>query len=58
MDLESLNLRDKRNRFQVNRVDSVATGNHPPILNEHAATLVGYKEYSSGNGTTGDGMFL
>lgn len=59
MDLESLtNLRDKRNRFQVNRVDSVATGHHSPgspsggssgTVNS-GATLLAYKDY--GNGTT------
>lgn len=61
MDLESLtNLRDKRNRFQVNRVDSVATGHsvHSPgspsggssgTVNS-GATLLAYKEYGNGNG--------
>jgi len=43
MDLESLN--HKRNRFQVNPVDSVVTGNHPTTVNERSATLVGYKAF-------------
>lgn len=68
MDLESLtNLRDKRNRFQVNRVDSVVTGNHSPGSPSggssgtvgSGATLLAYKDYgngtSNGNGTRGDG---
>ena len=67
MDLESLtNLRDKqRNRFQVNRVDSVTTGHHSPgtppsaVVGDRdscggtvnsAATLISYKEYVNGNG--------
>ena len=45
-------MRDKRNRFQVNRVDSVATGNHSPKT-EQSATLVGYKEYSNGGSSNG-----
>ncbi|ODM98382.1 Bumetanide-sensitive sodium-(potassium)-chloride cotransporter [Orchesella cincta] len=72
MDLESLtHLRDKRNRFQVNRVDSVATGHHSPGSPSggpsgplvSGATLLGYKEYNGNgsvsptpaNGSRGDG---
>ncbi|CAL8122036.1 unnamed protein product [Orchesella dallaii] len=73
MDLESLtHLRDKRNRFQVNRVDSVATGHHTPVSPtggssgpvNSGATLLGYKDYGNGsvsptpaNGTRGDGRY-
>lgn len=51
MDFESIrNNISTSNRFQVNRVDSVAAGHHSPAgIRRNSATLVGYKPYSRGS---------
>ncbi|CAG7826123.1 unnamed protein product, partial [Allacma fusca] len=58
MDLESL--KDRRNRFQVNRVDSVAAGHHcsqngSGVNGTSNATLVGFKEFAQGDRNDGAG---